>query len=894
MKKLLLGLSLIISAFSYAQHVVKGVVTDNSGNTLVGANIYEKSTNNGTITNAYGEYEIDCSNAMGTLSYSFVGFSDQDIKISGQTNINVSLQAGVFLESVEIVGTRSPNRTVTESPVAIDVINISEIANSVGQVDINQLLQYAAPSFNSNKQSGADGADHVDPATLRGLGPDQTLVLVNGKRRHQSAHINIFGSRGRGNTGTDLNTIPASAIERIEILRDGASAQYGSDAIAGVINIVLKSSVNEFSGSVMTGAYNATLPSDLDKMIDPAYDENFDGEKLHLSGNYGVKIGDGGFLNMTIDYLKNEHTNRPSNPNYEDFGGLIWRRQIGLAAGENLATYFNAQIPLSENANLYAFGGSNYRDTEAYAWTREADDDRNVPEIYPNGFNPRINSIIGDKSFSIGVKSVLNDWNIDINNTYGANRFHYLIDGTLNASLGASSPTSFDAGGYGLSQNTTGLSSSKYYEDIMSGLNIALGTEFRQERYNIFAGEEGSWKNYGVIDMVTGIDGVVHQIDTAGLAAGSQGFPGFQPSNELDVYRSNIGVYADAELDINERFMIAAAVRAESYSDFGRTLNYKVASRYEITDNIAARGSFSTGFRAPSLAQVHFNTTFTDFVGGTPVDKIIASNNSPLTRALGIEPLKEEEATNMSIGLTAKKGSFSATVDFYSVDIKDRVVLTGAFGDDDPEIGAELQALNIGAAQFFSNAIDTKTQGVDIVMSYADMFGKHRIGASLAANFNTMELGDVHTSEKLADKEDIYFGDREKSFLLASAPNSKINLTLDYKYEKFKAMLRFVRFDQVELLNWDFYFEDVLVVGDEGYEDYKDLVTDNYDSRITADLNLSYDVSNKLTVNIGGTNILNKYPTAQHPVATETGGVWDSVQMGFGGAFYYSKLSFKF
>jgi iron complex outermembrane receptor protein len=892
MKKLLLSFSLIMSVCSYAQHKVTGVVTDNTGNSLVGANIIEKGTNNGTISDKNGAYTIDCSSANTSLNYSFVGYSDQNTDVNGRSIINISLKEGMFLESVEIVGTRSPNRTVTESPVAIDVINISEIANSVGQVDINQLLQYAAPSFNSNKQSGADGADHVDPATLRGLGPDQTLVLVNGKRRHQSAHINIFGSRGRGNTGTDLNTIPASAIERIEILRDGASAQYGSDAIAGVINIVLKSSVNEFSGSVMMGAYNATPPSDIQDYIDPAYDAALDGEKMHLSGNYGVEIGDGGFLNMTIDYLKNAHTNRPSNPGHEDYAGLIWRRQIGLASGDNLATYFNAQIPLSKNANLYAFGGSNHRDTEAYAWTREADDDRNVPAIYPNGFDPRIKSIIGDKSFAIGVKSVLNGWNIDLNNTFGANTFHYMIDGTLNASLGASSPTSFDAGGYGLSQNTTSITSSKYFEDVMSGLNVAVGAEHRTERYNIFAGEEGSWKNYGVVDSV--IDGIVTPVDVAELAAGSQGFPGFQPSNELDEYRSNISLYIDTELDINERLMVATALRAENYSDFGKTLNYKVASRYEITENIAARGSFSTGFRAPSLAQVHFNTTFTDFVGGTAVDKIIASNNSPLTRALGIEPLKEEEATNMSIGLTAKQGSFSATVDFYSVDIKDRVVLTGAFGDDDPEIGAELQALNIGAAQFFSNAIDTKTQGVDIVVSYADMFGKHRIGASLAANFNSMELGDVHTSDKLAGKEDIYFGDREKSFLLASAPNSKINLTLDYKYEKFKAMLRFVRFDQVELLNWDFYFEDVLVEGDEGYDAYKDLVTDNYDSRITADLNLSYDVSDKLTVNIGGTNILNKYPTMQHPVATETGGIWDSVQMGFSGAFYYSKLAFKF
>lgn len=885
-------MSIIMSVCTYAQHVVSGIITDDTGNTLVGANISEKTTNNGTISDIDGRYQINCSNKNATLSFSFVGYTNQDINIEGRSTINVELQEGMFLESIEIVGTRSPNRTVTESPVAIDVIDIAEVINSVGQVDINQLLQYAAPSFNSNKQSGADGADHVDPATLRGLGPDQTLVLVNGKRRHQSAHINIFGSRGRGNTGTDLNTIPAAAIERIEILRDGASAQYGSDAIAGVINIVLKSSVNEFNGSVMTGAYNATTPEDIKDYIDPAYDQKFDGEKVHLNGNYGVEIGDGGFLNMTIDYLKNEHTNRPSNPTHPDYEGLIWRRQIGLASGENLATYFNSQIPLSKNASFYAFGGSNYRDTEAYAWTREADDDRNVPELYPNGFDPRITSVIGDKSFSTGVKSVLNGWNIDINNTFGANRFHYRIDGTLNASLGASSPTSFDAGGYALSQNTTGVSSSKYYENIMSGLNIALGAEFRTERYNIFAGEEGSWRNYGVIDSV--INGLVTQVDVAGLAAGSQGFPGFQPSNELDVYRSNIGAYIDAELDLSERFMVAAAIRGENYSDFGKTLNYKLASRYEVTENVALRGSFSTGFRAPSLAQVYFNTTFTDFVGGTPVDKIIAPNNSPLTRALGIDPLKEEEATNMSFGFTAKHGAFSTTVDFYSVDIKDRVVLTGAFEDTDDAIGAELQALNVGAAQFFANAIDTRTKGVDVVISYAEMFGNHRLGVSLAANFNGMELGDVHTSEKLAGKEDIYFGDREKTFLLASAPNSKMNLTLDYKYEKFKAMLRFVTFDKLELLNWDFYFEDVLAEGDEGYEDYIDLVTDNYDRKITTDLNLSYDINNKLTINVGGTNIFNVYPTAQHPVATETGGIWDSVQMGFAGAFYYSKLAFKF
>lgn len=864
------------------QHTVTGTITDDSGDALFGVNVFEKGTNNGTISDLDGTYSINCSRAEAVLIFSYIGYRTEEVAIGGKTTLDMVMVEGIDLDGIEVVGTRSLNRTVTESPVAIDIIDVKQITNKIGQLEVNQMLQYAAPSFNSNRQSGADGSDHIDPATLRGLGPDQTLVLLNGKRRHQSSNINIFGTRGRGNTGTDLNSIPIAAIERIEVLRDGASAQYGSDAIAGVVNIVMKSSVNEFTGSINAGMFNAKPPSEYEVLRD----ENFDGESFQVNGNYGVPVGKGGFLNVTADYLNKNRTNRPADPSKYD----IYRDQYGDAALENFGTYFNARIPLATDINFYAFGGANYRKTDAFAWTRSADEERNVISIYPNGFNPHITSDIRDRSMSTGIRAKIGKWDADLNNTFGTNSFHYIIDGTLNATLVDKSPTRFDAGGYQFSQNTTGLNLSQYFSEAMSGLNIAFGVEYRIDNYQIFAGEEGSYTTYDSLGIPVNANTPENRLsylrddkgelilDDEGnpikRPGGSQGFPGFQPSNELDEYRTNIGAYVDVEANLSDNFMIGAAVRYENYSDFGDTWNGKLAARLELSKNLALRGSASTGFRAPSLAQIYYNTTFTDFVSGVAIDKIIARNNSPITRALGIPALKEETAQNFSVGLTAKFGSFTATIDGYYVDIKDRVVLTGAFEDTDPDIGADLQKLNVGAAQFFTNAIDTKTTGIDVILTYATKLGSGRLQASLAGNFNDMELGDIHTNAKLAGKEDIYFGRREQLFLLASAPNRKINLTLDYQVRKFNANIRLVNFGEVTL------------------EDF--LGTDDVYSPVNViDLTLGYDLTKNLRLNIGAANLLNTYPTAQDG-ETESGGLWDAVQHGFSGAFYFAKLGFKF
>ncbi|MFN0202696.1 MAG: TonB-dependent receptor domain-containing protein [Bacteroidia bacterium] len=842
--------------WSWAQKVnVTGKITDKSKNPISGASIIEKGTYNGAYSQDDGSFALVCDANNATLVINMFGFTTQEIKPAGRVYLEIVLKEEMLnLSGVEIVGTRNLNRTAIETPVAIEIIPIAQVTSSVGQLDLNQVLQFVSPSFNSNRQSGSDGTDHIDPATLRGLGPDQTLVLINGKRRHQSSLVNIYGARGRGNTGTDLNTIPAAAIERIEILRDGAAAQYGSDAIAGVINIVLKKTTEEFSVNLNTGVT-----------------QKLDGESVNLNVNHGFNLGKDGFINVTADYLHRGRTQRDA----VDETGTYYRKKFGDAQMNNFSAFFNAEVPLIADAKFYAFGGYNVRMGDAYAWTRDSSDDRNVPALYPNGFDPHILSNIDDKSISVGVRGKISEWNVDFNNTFGNNNFRYLVDGTLNTSLQTKSPTRFDAGGFGQTQNSTGITFSRYWNDKLAGISLALGAEHRIDNYYIFAGEDASWKNYGVIDTI--INGLLVPYDKYGYAAGSQGFPGFQPSNELNESRTNLGGFVDAEIDFTKKFTVALAARTERYSDFGNALTGKVAMRYAFTPKFALRASANTGFRAPSLAQKYFNSIYTNVVGGVIQDQYLAKNESNVTRVLGIPALKQERSMSVSAGFTARPmNELTITVDGYWVNITDRIVLTGIFEPDsiDTEWESDLNKLGVVGAQFFTNALDTRTMGLDAIVTYAKMFSFGRIQASFAGNWNNMTLGKITTSEKLKGLEETYFGAREKAFLLASAPPSKLNLTLDYKVKRFNTNLRFVRFGKVELVDWS------------GLKDV-------YDPRITTDLAFGYDLSDKANLVIGGNNILNVYPTRQN-VDTESGGVWDPVQMGFNGAFWFARLRWKF
>lgn len=878
--------------FTQAQNVT-GTISDESGAPIAGVNVIEKGTSSGVVSDFNGTYSIAVG-PTATLIFSYVGYNSITVEVNNQTTINVTMQEGVSLDEVVLVGSRSPKRTALDTAVAIDVIDVAEVTTQVGKIEINEMLQYAAPSFNANKQTGSDGADHVDPASLRGMGPDQTLVLINGKRRHQSSLINIFGTRGRGNTGTDLNAIPATSIKRIEILRDGASAQYGSDAIAGVINIVLKDNVDNLTGSVTYGAYSTNAQGDfgtdpyglwntdgyrLDTKKDGnaiGKDKNFDGGSVKVAANYGFEIGKGGYANFTTEFLNKNKTLRP---------GFEFRKGFGEAAIEGFNFFGNAVIPVSDKTEIYAFGGRNYRDTDAYAFTRNNPTARNVVSIYPDGFTPRITSIIIDKSFSAGVRTeTASGWKIDISNTYGINDFHYYIKGTLNASLEETSPTDFDAGGHSLAQNTVNFDFSKYYDTVLSGMNLAFGAEYRTEQFLIYAGEEGSYGTYSDSGILITDPGSQNQpIDpiTGDLRpGGSQGFPGYGPANEVNRSRSNLSLYADAEFDLSETFLVSAAARFENFSDFGSTINGKLAARLKASDNFNIRGSVSSGFRAPSLAQIYYNLKFTNFVGGQALESLLSPNNSPVTASFGIGPLKEEKALNAALGFTSSFGDFTATVDGYYIAVKDRIVLTGNF--DAPQIP------NVEAAQFFANGADTKTTGIDIILAYkTNLNNNSSFGATFLGNFNDMKIDKVLNGSL---DEQTFFGERDKAFLLTSAPKSKLSLNLNYNKGWFDTAVTFTRFSDVELLDYQMY---------EDTADYGSLAqqvaaaTDAYGAKVVTDLNLGFKLSNSLKLNVGSNNLFNVYPDQQDDW-TEAGGYWDSVQMGFSGAYYYARLNYNF
>lgn len=878
---------------THAQSVT-GVISDTSGLPLAGVNVIEKGTSNGVVSDFEGNFTIKV-NKTASLVFSFVGFNSKEVAVNNQTNIKVTLEEGVSLSEVVLVGSRSQRRTSTDTAVPVDILDVASIASSTGKVEVNEILQYAAPSFNASKQSGSDGADHIVPASLRGLGPDQTLVLINGKRRHQSSLVNVFGTRGRGNSGTDLNAIPANAIKRIEVLRDGASAQYGSDAIAGVINIVLKDNTDGFTGGITYGAYSTAIGAGWEDATGETLnnvegknrldgkDKSFDGETVKIDANYGVSLNDkGGYINFTTEFLTRENTLRP---------GFAWRKGYGSAGIEGFNFMINSSIPINENTEVYAFGGRNYRDTNAYAFSRDGfsdGDNRSVPSLYPNGFTPRITSNITDVSVSTGVKHKMdNGWNVDFNNTFGKNNFHYFIKGSNNASMQDASPTDFDGGGHYLSQNTTGLDFNKYLDEVASGLSLAFGFEYRTENFGIFSGEAPSYGLYdvnGVLITNPGNQTVAFDSNGDDLPGGSQGFPGYSPANEVDRSRTNYGIYFDTELNVSEAFMLAAAVRYENYSDFGSTVNGKLASRLKISNDFSLRGSISTGFRAPSLAQLYYNLIFNNIVAGTSVPSLLSANNSTVTKAFGIGQLNEEKAFNASIGFTFKSGGFTATVDAYSISVDDRIILTDNFTDQ-----TILGPLNVDAAQFFANGVDTKTTGVDIVLGYETHVGNTgKIKTALIGNTNKLKIDKIHNGSL---NEFTFFGPFSQAYLKAAAPDYKFGLNLGYSNTKFDVNMTFTQFSDVTIQ--DFQWVDSPPTTQAEADALYPVATDIYKATMIVDLSVGYNISDKLKFSLGANNLFNKYPTPQFDGWTDQGGLADSVQMGSDGTYIFGRLNFK-
>ncbi|HTI10154.1 MAG TPA: TonB-dependent receptor [Puia sp.] len=959
MRRSLLLLSLIIGILTtQAQKTITGKIVDNkTGSPLAGASIRVKGTKKGTSTLPDGTFTIQAI-PRELLEVSIIGYAAQVVPVTEATTLTIGLEpVSAELTQLVFVGSRGAARTKTESPVPVDVINVNQVGITSARPDLSSQLNMAVPSFNYNKQSGGDGSDAIDFASLRGLGFDQTLVLINGKRRHQSAFVNQVGTRGRGNSGTDLNAIPEAAIDRIEILRDGASAQYGSDAIAGVINIVLKKDVHKLNLTTGWSGYYDHKYNALNS-VDPTqyYTGSWvDGNAFTLGLDYGLPIGkQGGYINFGGNFFSQgktfraePDTNWTTNPKALSVGD--WRRAFGDGSVTSGGGMFNAEIPLAgTKTSFYAFGGYNYKHSNVYAWTRRwhsasnhvkfpTDDAGNlifipgIMRVFNAGdgsigpdnvyYNPQEDVYIKDQSIAVGFKGTLGkEWDWDISDNTGYNDFHYWGNKTFNASLPAPeqwTKTRFNDGGFNFLQNTANLDITKRFADVAAGLTFSFGGEFRYEHYKLYAGEPDSYRNGGAYYVIGG--------DTSYKASGSEGYPGYQPSDEGNAHRTNIGGYLDLALDVTKKWLVDGAARFENYSDFGFVNTYKLATRYKILDNLNLRGSVSTGFRAPTLQQINFSNTNTNIIAGQLEYVKLVPNYSPISRAAGIPPLKQETSFNASAGVTWQPvHNLTFTVDGYYIKMKNRIVITGNFDASIPAIATYLTQFNVSSVNFFANAVNTTNTGLDIVADYTKKWGKQSLKILLAGNIQHISIDKVNIPDPLNDTyahRQAFFSTREEAFLKASAPNAKVSLALEYGFNsRFSAGTHLTYWGK--LITQGFGYSSIpgadpdgpgganISANGSGWDPYvttddgKSVVPENFvfHPKVTTDIYLSYKVGKSLTWYAGVDNIFNVHPDqAVVPNArqaswgdSESGGPFDAVQMSYNGMRMFSKLAFNF
>jgi iron complex outermembrane recepter protein len=898
-----LSLLLMISPLVLAQNtgVITGIVTDNHGNPLPGAAVLLVGTNTGTSTDPDGRFELYVPAGDRTLQVSFIGYqttrSTFRIQSGESLEIHLVLRTAIIGgDEVVILGSRrGDGRSVTRSPVPVDVITAQEV-QATGLTQTTQIIRALVPSFNSPESSVTDGSDHVRPATLRGLGPDQTLILINGKRRHTSSILHINATVGRGATGVDLNAIPANMIERIEVLRDGAAAQYGSDAIAGVINIVLKES-SGFDASFSYGQYatyqergyapNQALPALGVNSQTAAFQslpyypgvENvwrLDGKSINLHTGYGFELPNKGKLYVSAQYRDKGRTNRagldprlnypPLEDGSPDPREATFNRdnhRHGSSELLDVSGFFNGYMEVAENAQLYAFGGVSFREGTSGGFYRPARDNRNLPEFYPDGFLPLITTNIYDGSFSVGIKGSMGLWNYDLSQVYGHNSIDYGVTNSLNRSMGISSPTTFRAGTLAFDQATTNFDLVRTANiGTAQPLSIALGAEYRYELYRIFRGEAASYADGGM-----------------GGAPGSQVFPGYSPRNEQNENRFSAAVYVDLETDVVEQWTVALAGRFETYSDFGNTITGKFATRFEIMNGLALRGAASTGFRAPSLAQSYFTSIATTFREGIPFEVGTFPVNSPPAIALGAQPLEPETSVNFSAGVTFERRNFLLTADVYRISIEDRIVMTENFLGGGIPAFLEAQGINATGGRYFTNAVNSETNGIDIIARYGlNLTSQSTFVFTLGMNFNQTEItnkDDIQTPAALLGlTETPLFGRVEVGRFEVGQPRSTINFMTTYTTNKWNILARITQYGEIEALRRN--------------EDNDQV----FGAKILTDLEVSYNISDNVILAIGGNNIFDIYPDKTFQSESNNGifQYYSFSPSGFDGRFLYSRI----
>ena len=823
------------------------------------------------------------------------------------------------IEKIAVVGSRVAGRSVEDLPVPVDILSAEALENT-GQTEVGRMLQAIAPSFNFSSSSISDGTDALRPATLRGLGPDQTLVLINGKRRHQASIIHINTSVGRGTAGTDMNAIPAASIKRIEVLRDGAAAQYGSDAIAGVINIVLKDAEEGGKAAINYGEYSEG-----------------DGETVNIDFNKGFALGDEGYLNTTINYRDRAPTNRAGLHGSCQFYGCTELEDGTLLAGDpreltaprdtfRIGDADSQQFALTVNTGYELAGGELYgfitysnRENESAAFFRHNANASGNPVLQdgdatiPMGFLPKINTVIDDVSYNVGFKkSFDNDASLDLSYTYGENSIDYTTSDTINGSyanylryeqgltadeIRTTIPRSAYAYGLELSLQTLNLDYTKDYEHF----SLALGAELRTDEFRILEGSEYAYRDYDTVDGVSIYAGLNDGIGSVDAASGAQGFGGSDPASSVDESRDVISFYLDAETYVIDDVIISGALRYDNYKGFGDTVNFKLAGNWSITEDVSLRGAVSTGFRAPSMQQLYFNNVSTQFVVGPNGDLIAEQvgtfrNDSTLAQSIGIPKLKEEKSQNRSLGIVYNvTDNINLTIDYYAIDIDDRIVISNRLGKGlSDTLDAALESAGAGAGQFFLNGADTETEGVDLVATWNTEGLGGTLDFTFAANFTKTDVVDLFTPAgsglETIPVEDV-FSAQETSIIEEWQPEDRINLSALYRLEDWTVNLSLNRYGEY-------------TVEDGGRQ--------KYGAEILTDVKVNYFFNENLSFNIGANNLFDVYPDKNTIGNSRSGTIVDangntivsspgvftysrrSAPFGFNGAYYYVGAEYKF
>ena len=905
------GILLVPSALARptAAVPITGRVLDAEGQPMVGATVLEQGTNNGTGTDGQGRFALQVQPGA-TLVISAIGFKAKQIAVGDRTTFEVRLAVSTTdLGDVVVVGSRGLPRTNVERPSPVDVLNAKEL-QLTGQTDLGQQVQFNSPSFNSAK-TGVNGvANYADPASLRGLSPDQVLVLVDGKRRHQFSALNLNVTVGAGTVVTDLNAIPSLAIERIEVLRDGAAAQYGSDAIAGVINLGLNKSTGVATAKVQYGVT-----------------KEGDGAQYLAGANYGVKLGKAnpGYLNVTLQYQHQNQTNRtdnyvggiyntfnapgtlPAAPTAAQLANENQKRaergvygpvgtpfKVGVYGSNQADIYqgfYNLGVPLGDSKwSLYSFGGYSRKDILAYGFFRSAaPGGSNYSPLHPDGYLPELPGRSDDYSAVVGLnRKLAGGWNLDFSSGYGYNYLDLYANKTANASMGTASPTDFYVGRSAFGQSTSEVNVSRNYTGLFGtkSFNIALGSQFRADQFQL---KRGSAESYFAGPLAA----------SAGKSPGSNGRPGIAPDDETNATRTNVGVYVDLESDITERLLLTTAVRYENYSDFGSNFSGKFAGRFKVTEGLSLRGSINRGFRAPSLQQTFNSVTTSTVQSGAIVQTKQLRNDDARLIPLGVAAPKAETSWNYSAGVAAQLGAnLLFTVDAYQIDIKDRII------DSERLLKSNIKALQtpdfagISEIRFFTNAIDTRTRGVDLVTTYkTDFSERSRLSASLALTFN--ETNIVRTSGTPAPLQAgtanrILLIDTVSIGLIERAqPRQKILLSATYTYGKLSITPRASYFGAVTA-----YEKPANITGANAR--YVKHISQEFAGKTLIDLALVYNPTKAVSITVGGNNLFNVYPDRVD--ATRFGSysngeipyTRNAAQFGFNGAYYYSNVTFTF